>query len=226
MSLLGFLGAGAAAGYVAAKNAETEQLNKLETALFAAEITEMYQQRRDERTAKAEDLKYQRDIGRKDFEYGRDRGDKLADAEKERAFKLEDTQATQAHDLRKLETKYGYDKSLTGMKLAGLEKRAGLRTLGLLNNQSRQSTNDFTAKETAKAIEADQRRAFELEAKLLQDPQARVYLERVKKDPKTPMPESVRIYQNEIDRLKRSVEDKSSIMSMGGGGLNLDGFAF
>lgn len=195
MSLLGFLAAGAAGGYATAKNAQTEQRNKLEMMLIQQDMQEMYQQRRDERMMKREDAVYQRS-----------RGDKLEDEKRERGYKQEDFDRVSAHDLKKLEVQHGYNKSLEGIRQAGMEKRLNLKASnGLLNTGSK---GDFSRKEIAKANESDQKRIFDL-----------------KKEMQSPMVfnnvEQRRLLEEEIKRLEFNIRDREALMKYGDSPLNL-----
>lgn len=170
--LLGFLAAGAASGYATAKNAQTEQRNKLEMLLIQQDMQEMYQQRRDERMMKREDAVYQRS-----------RGDKLEDEKRERGYKQEDFDRVSAHDLKKLEVQHGYNKSLEGIRQAGMEKRLNLKASnGLLN------TSSYSSKEE----ESDYRRLYDLQTKL--------------HDPMTKLsPQLKEVTQAEIDRIQARI---------------------
>lgn len=195
MSLLSFMAAGAASGYATAKNAQTEQRNKLEMLLIQQDMQEMYQQRRDERMMKREDAVYQRS-----------RGDKLEDEKRERGYKQEDFDRVSAHDLKKLEVQHGYNKSLEGIRQAGMEKRLNLKASnGLLNTGSK---GDFSRKEIVKANESDQKRIFDL-----------------KKEMQSPMVfnnvEQRRLLEEEIKRLEFNIRDREALMKYGDSPLNL-----
>ncbi|SFM47053.1 hypothetical protein SAMN05421880_11763 [Nitrosomonas nitrosa] len=180
--LLGFMAAGGAMAYADAKNAETEQRNKMALVLFDKEMDDLYQQRRDERTAAAEEFKYQREIERKDYEYQRDRKDKLTDVERDRTYKLEDAQASNEHDFRKLKLRYGYDISREKMRQSGADRRAAIKNYGLLN------TSSYSSKEE----ESDYRRLYDLQTKL--------------HDPMTKLsPQLKEVTQAEIDRIQARI---------------------
>lgn len=179
--LLGFMAAGGAMAYADAKNAETEQRNKMALVLFDKEMDDLYQQRRDERTAAAEEFKYQREIERKDYEYQRDRKDKLTDVERDRTYKLEDAQASNEHDFRKLKLRHGYDISREKMRQSGADRRAAIKNYGLLNTSV-----------SSKEEESDYRRLYDLQTKL--------------HDPMTKFsPQLKEVTQAEIDRIQARI---------------------
>lgn len=144
--LLGFMATGGAMAYADAKNAETEQRNKMALVLFDKEVDDLYQQRRDERMMKREDTVYQRS-----------RGDKLEDEKRERGYKKEDFEMASTHDINKMKLKHGFDASIEQMRQAGANSRAEMkRKYGLLN------TSSYSSKEE----ESDYRRLYDLQTKL------------------------------------------------------------
>lgn len=166
MALLGFLAAGAAGGYAEAKNRETETRNRIESAVILREMEQEYQDRAAERAAKADEIKYQRDVERDDIKFERDR-----------AAKKEDFGMSSEHDLKKLETKHKFDSSLEGMRQSSAERRTRINQegamerakLGLLNTGSRGSGNangGLSQKDIARANEADRKRIFDLKKEL------------------------------------------------------------
>lgn len=175
--LLGFLSAGAAGGYAAAKNMQTEARNRVESAIIAREVDEMYQARRDERMINADNERYQRDTARDDAKFERDRAAKKEDFGMAAEHDFKKLDAATARDLKRLEVSHGYSKDLEGMRQsaadrrasiaqAGADRRAQMRTEGLLNTAANRSGGGFSQKEIFKANESDKKRIFDLQKEL------------------------------------------------------------
>ena len=174
LGLLAHVAAGGATGYANAQNARTEALNRVESAMFSAEIMDMFQQRRDERMAMADEAKYQRDIARDDMTFARDR-----------EAKKEDLSATNAHDLKKLEVSHGYDRDLEGVRQSAINQRTKMTqdnaerrhkerlATGLLNTSQSRSSGGYSQKEIDKANTTDQKRIFDLQKELTDPMNAR-----------------------------------------------------
>lgn len=193
MSLLGFLAVGAANQYASAKNAETEHLNKMAFSLFDKEVDDLYQQRRDERTAR-----YQAENDKNKFMMQR-----INDENKHKLNLERDERKTygllavqEARDQSAMERTKLKQESANARSKAANAARLEAAKMGSSSTRS----GEFSIKEIAKSLEGDHRRRSDLQEKLT--------------NPMTRLSEENRnVLKDEIDRIEFNIAEKQRILN-------------